>query len=436
MEGQFDDAPDDVTELPSYHKEEKERPPIELCPESELSKRLTDADLDDHYYSDLDSEDYDSDDFGYYDEQDGQYQKHSHNISTNQSHANAQSSSNKVSSFQPSDKLFKKFTNKINVEKYEGPSLPNHAINTLMENSKKMESDRYRSKDKHDRATAEQVMDPRTRMILFKLMNRGAISEINGCISTGKEANVYHAVSKADEEYAIKIYKTSILVFKDRDKYVSGEFRFRHGYCRHNPRKMVRTWAEKEMRNLVRMQNAGLPVPTPVLLRSHVLVMTFCGEKGWPAPKLKDVEMSSSKARELYRDCVILMWKMYSKCKLVHADLSEFNLLYHNGQIVVIDVSQSVEHDHPHAFEFLRKDCTNISEFFRKREVATMTVKELFDFITDPTINDDNIDDYLETLSDRIADRDINQLTEQEKVDEEVFKRAYIPKRLDEETMR
>lgn len=275
-------------------------------------------------------------------------------------------------------------------------------------------------------------MDPRTRMILFKLMNRGMISEINGCISTGKEANVYHAVSKGGEEYAIKIYKTSILVFKDRDKYVSGEFRFRHGYCRSNPRKMVRTWAEKEMRNLLRMQNAGLPVPTPVLLRSHVLVMSFCGQNGWPAPKLKDVEMNSSKARELYRDCVVMMWKMYSKCKLVHADLSEFNLLYLDGQIVVIDVSQSVEHDHPQSFEFLRKDCTNISEFFRKREVATMTVKELFEFITDPTINDANVDDYLEKLSEKIANRDINELTEQEKVDEEVFKKAYIPKRLDE----
>lgn len=84
---------------------------------------------------------------------------------------------------------------------------------------------RIQTKDKHDRATAEQVMDPRTRMILFKLLNRGTITAINGCISTGKEANVYHATGKADEDVAIKIYKTSILVFKDRDKYVSGEFR-------------------------------------------------------------------------------------------------------------------------------------------------------------------------------------------------------------------
>lgn len=135
---------------------ESDKPFLQLLPESELSKRLADADLSDNYDYDLDSEDYDSDDFGYYDDQDGQYQKHSHNISTNQSHANAQSSSNKISSFQPSDKLFKKFTNKINVDQYDGPRLPNHAINTLMENSKKLESERYRAKDKHDRATAEQ----------------------------------------------------------------------------------------------------------------------------------------------------------------------------------------------------------------------------------------------------------------------------------------
>jgi serine/threonine-protein kinase RIO1 len=98
-------------------------------------------------------------------------------------------------------------------------------------------------------------------MILFKLLNRGFISEINGCISTGKEANVYHCTTKEGRDRAIKIYKTSILVFKDRDKYVTGEFRFRQGYGRKNPRKMVRTWAEKEMRNLTRLHNVGIPCP-------------------------------------------------------------------------------------------------------------------------------------------------------------------------------
>ena len=55
-------------------------------------------------------------------------------------------------------------------------------------------------------------------------MNNKVIREVNGCLSTGKEANVYHALSyDGEEEYAIKIYKTSILIFKDRDRYVEGE---------------------------------------------------------------------------------------------------------------------------------------------------------------------------------------------------------------------
>lgn len=323
---------------------------------------------------------------------------------------------NKLTTYQPSEKLFPKYANKINVEKYEGPALPHQTANLLIQTERRLENYRIRTKDKHDRATAEQVMDPRTRMILFKLLSRGVITEVNGCISTGKEANVYHASSKSEKQFAVKIYKTSILVFKDRDKYVKGEFRFRHGYCRHNPRKMVRTWAEKEMRNLVRMYSNGLNVPEPVLLRSHVLVMSFIGKDGWPAPLLKDVELSQSKAREIYRDVVILMWKIYNKCKLVHADLSEFNMLYQNGEVYVIDVSQSVEHDHPHALEFLRKDCTNITEFFRKKEVATMSIKQLFDFITDPSITEENMESCLDALSESAAEKHLQEITSEEQV--------------------
>lgn len=82
-----------------------------------------------------------------------------------------------------------------------------------------------RRKDRADRATVEQVLDPRTRLVLFRLLQRGILDSIEGCISTGKEANVYHAINKEGACWAIKIYKTSILVFKDRDRYVTGEFR-------------------------------------------------------------------------------------------------------------------------------------------------------------------------------------------------------------------
>ena len=79
---------------------------------------------------------------------------------------------------------------------------------------------------------------------------------------------------------AIKIYKTSILTFKDRDRYVTGEYRFKGGYSRSNPRKMVRLWAEKELRNLRRLHAAGLRCPDPIEVRNNVLVMSFLGEGG------------------------------------------------------------------------------------------------------------------------------------------------------------
>ncbi|XP_032666346.1 serine/threonine-protein kinase RIO1 isoform X2 [Odontomachus brunneus] len=347
-------------------------------------------------------------------------------VKTNAQTANNRHVSSKVANYQPMNKLLRRYADKINMEKYEGPSLSNYVVNVLIENNKRTEKGRIRTKDKQDRATVEQVLDTRTKMILFKLLNKGLIARIDGCISTGKEANVYYALSATGTEVAIKIYKTSILQFRDRDKYVNGEFRFRHGYSKHNPRKMVRTWAEKEMRNLVRLQQAGISAPKPILLRSHVLLMDFIGAKGWASPKLKDVVLTASKLTMLYRECIEMMWKMYNKCRLVHADLSEYNMLYHNGSLVIIDVSQSVEHDHPMALEFLRKDCTNITEFFKKHNVAVMTVKELFDFITDPTINENNMDEYLDVM-----DEKKKQKADQESdFEEQVFKQAYIPQSL------
>lgn len=329
----------------------------------------------------------------------------------------------------PSDKVLRKFEHKINLDKLH---YADSVINKVTTKQKQRDADTYRVKDKSDRATVEQVLDPRTRMILFKMLSRGVISEINGCISTGKEANVYHATTVQGESRAIKIYKTSILLFKDRDKYVSGEFRFRHGYCKGNPRKMVRTWAEKEMRNLIRLQTAGIPSPEPIMLRSHVLVMGFVGKNDMPAPLLKNAALTESKARELYLQVIQHMRMMYQEARLVHADLSEFNMLYHEGDAYIIDVSQSVEHDHPHALEFLRKDCSNVNDFFHKHNVAVMTVRELFEFITDPSITISNINQYLEKAMEIASARTAEERSNQDKVDEEVFKNAYIPRTLNE----
>ncbi|KAG9510741.1 Serine/threonine-protein kinase RIO1, partial [Fragariocoptes setiger] len=340
----------------------------------------------------------------------------------------------------------------------------NTTANHLKRTEKRLDSLRFRIKDKSDRATVEQVLDPRTIRILSKIINRenSPISEIHGCVSTGKEANVYHATSVDGKDRVIKIYKTSILVFRDRDKYVQGEFRFRRGYCKGNPRKMVQTWAEKEYRNLLRLRAAALPCPEPHYLKNHILIMDMIGKDGLPAPLLKNatfdseinaaIETARSESSDdtnidsnaiaadtvssiyssLYLKLLVIMRRMFHECRLVHADLSEFNMLYMDGEIYIIDVSQSVEHDHVMALEFLRKDCYNVNDYFRKRGIPTLTTRELFDFITDPNITKDNINEYLNRLNEIASSRTMEALSEQEKIDEEVFKSAYIPKRLDD----
>jgi RIO kinase 1 len=169
------------------------------------------------------------------------------------------------------------------------------------------------------------------------------------------------------------------------------------------------------------------------MLKGHVLVMKFLGTPdGWPYPKLKEVQLSDGTARELYMECVLVLRKLYMGCKLVHADLSEYNMLYGDGTLYIIDVSQSVEHEHPQALEFLRKDCTNITEFFRKKDVHVMTTKELFDFVTDPTITSSNIDQYIYEAQQRASSRDLNDKTADEEVSEAVFKNVFIPRSLNE----
>ena len=327
-------------------------------------------------------------------------------------------------------------------------SLSRHAWKLRLDDQQSgLEGKHDRVADKSDRATSEQVLDPRTRMILLQMINRNIVSEVNGCLSTGKEANVYHALSIPQEEgseaavtplhRAIKVYKTSILVFQDRDKYVTGEYRFRQGYSKSNNRAMVKVWAEKEMRNLKRIHASGIPCPEPVQLRFHVLVMGFLGDKkGVPAPRLKDVELVGSDVEArwklLYLQLVGYMRILYQKCRLVHADLSEYNVLYHEDKLWLIDVSQSVEHYHSRSLEFLRMDVKNVSDFFRRKGVDVLSEKTTFGFVTaakGSTIALEMAND-LQTLYETRPEETEDYANAE--VDNEVFRNQYIPQTLEQ----
>ncbi|KAM3554382.1 hypothetical protein MY1884_006176 [Beauveria asiatica] len=321
-------------------------------------------------------------------------------------------------------------------------ALSKHAGKIRLDDVKQTEDT---NKDKADRATSDQVLDQRTRMILLQMINRGFVSEVHGAISTGKEANVYGAILADDNagaapiHRAIKVYKTAILVFKDRERYISGEHRFKGGFDKGNNRKMVKLWAEKEYRNLRRIHAAGIPCPEPLALKLHVLVMGFLGDrKGWAYPRLRDAVLQGEDIdeqwRKLYIQLLGLMRKMYQVCRLVHADLSEYNILYHEAQLYIIDVSQSVEPDHPRSLEFLRMDIKNVGDFFRRKGIDTLADRAIFNFITagdGPTEEPAMaaaIDKLYET---NVAAEDEDHAARIE-VDNEVFRNQYIPQTLEQ----
>jgi serine/threonine-protein kinase RIO1 len=90
-----------------------------------------------------------------------------------------------------------------------------------------------RNKDKSDYSVVEKVIDKKTEYLFEKWQRSGFLKSVEGCISAGKEANVYFSpcgsASESGKDYAIKIYKVETMVFRDREQYIDGEHRFRKG---------------------------------------------------------------------------------------------------------------------------------------------------------------------------------------------------------------
>src|SRR6266498_472793 len=98
-------------------------------------------------------------------------------------------------------------------------------------------------------------------------------------------------------------------------------------------RPTIFAWAQKEYKNLVRMDDAGTRVPKPERVLDNVLVMEYIGDESQPAPTLREVALDDP--TPTYAD-VAANLRAIRKSKLVHADLSEYNLLYWGERIVVI----------------------------------------------------------------------------------------------------
>jgi RIO kinase 1 len=120
-------------------------------------------------------------------------------------------------------------------------------------------------------------------------------------------------------------------------------------------------------------------VPKPIAVKSNVVVMEFIGKEGVSAPSLK--EQSPANPERVYKVIVTALKRLYQKAKIVHGDLSEYNIMMWKGKPVIFDVSQSVAIQHPLADFMLKRDIANVNRFFRRLDVKVISDEELYKMV-------------------------------------------------------
>ncbi|MEM4729596.1 MAG: serine protein kinase RIO [Thermoplasmata archaeon] len=224
---------------------------------------------------------------------------------------------------------------------------------------------KHKDKDKDEmRKTASEIFNESTLNTLYRMLSGGVFDTLEFPISTGKEANVFRG-TKGEGFVAVKIFRVATATFHSLSKYIVGDPRFK-GIAR-DRRALISTWARKEFKNLERMRKAGVRVPEPIGCKDNVLVMEYIGSEERAAPMLRELEPEPEELKKIRDDVVDFLRLAYTRARLVHGDLSEYNILIHNGETVVIDLGQAVVLEHPMAQELLTRDLKNIALYFTRR---------------------------------------------------------------------
>ena len=236
--------------------------------------------------------------------------------------------------------------------------------------------DEKRQKDEDLFKNLDSTINAKTYLNLINIARRLGIEEYLGAISSGKEAKVYPARTYEGKYYAVKVYYTSTAQSKKAIKrYTIKDIRF-EDIKANNTRQLIRIWAKKEFKNLIKMHNAGVRVPKPILVYENILVMEFIGENGLRAPLLKELD-DSEIVQSLYEDLLQQIEIMVKKAKLVHGDLSEYNVMVYNNQNYIIDVSQAIPINNDEAYALLKRDLENINAFFKSKGIDIKPTEKL-----------------------------------------------------------
>lgn len=229
----------------------------------------------------------------------------------------------------------------------------------------------------NDRKTESEVFDKSTLSVLEKLISDRILNTIDFPISTGKEGNVFRAITPDNKYLAVKIYRTNTSTFKHISQYLIGDPRFE---TIHNTRRdIVFAWTKKEFKNLERAKKAGVTAPKPIFFNKNVLLMQYIGDFRRPAPMLKDVNLKNPE--EIFHNIIDFISKMYKKAELVHADMSAFNVLIYRNKPYIIDFGQGVLLEHPNSEDFLKRDINNIVSYFKRYNISANSEKIFSDIV-------------------------------------------------------
>ncbi len=238
-------------------------------------------------------------------------------------------------------------------------------------------AERKQKKDSSERKVSSEVFDELTLKTLYKLANQGYMDVLNGAISTGKEANVFKGIERNKNIVAVKIYRIATSDFKKMSYYINGDPRF--NVKTKNKRQIIYNWVSKELKNLTRSYKAGVSVPKPITHTNNVLLMEFIGDdKGNPSNTVKN--QPPKDAESFFNQLLVELKIFVNEAKLVHGDLSNFNILNHNEKPVIIDVSQSVVLDNPIAKELFERDINTLVTEYKKLDVET-SFDEVYEYI-------------------------------------------------------
>lgn len=215
-----------------------------------------------------------------------------------------------------------------------------------------------------------------------------------GMLKTGKEADVHLVERRLGDQVnvlAAKRYrKFEDRMFRNDARYRSarrtGESRVDRAVARGNRAGMAfraRLWLATEFETLCRLWSAGAPVPYPVQQLDRELMVAFIGSHGEAAPRLVDARLAGGDVQEAW-DQVVDAIRLMLRAGVVHGDLSAYNILWHEGRIVVIDFPQAVDPvAHPEGMALLERDLTNVCDWFRRRGLACDVSALFADLLTE-----------------------------------------------------